>query len=556
MRAAYRKGLKDAQRAPKQASWNRLHSAMASNDVDQFWKSWKTLYAKNKSHLSPVVDGVSSKEGIAESFRHSFERNARPNNQSKVDEVNSKFTEEYLKMSESHAENCTCSSYSFSIENVLDATFSLKPGKSADDDEFSAEHFLNAPFHVFVILRDLFNAMLRHSFVPKQFKFGTIIPIVKDHQGNLGEPNNYRGITISPIASKIFEHCLKFVFHDYLSTSSLQFGFKKKSSTSHALYCLKETVNYYIENGSRVYCAFLDASKAFDRLIHSGLFLKLLCRGVPKVFLDLIIFWYQGLSCRVKWGQAFSQWFEVMAGVRQGGILSPNFYCIYVDCLIEELEKLQVGCHVLNIFMAALFYADDMALLSPSIKGLQVLLDKCSEFCMEWDICLNDKKSKAMYFGKKCLNPSSLMLNAKSIDWVDTWRYLGIDLKTGSRFSCSANERIKKFYRCANAIFRIEGWSDDLTMLRLIESHCLPILTYGIEVTHFPDARERSKLRAAYNSLFRRIFGYRNYESVTELQLNLARPTWELLLDKFKNNFYSRIASCNATSPVHVFSIV
>ena len=131
-----------------------------------------------------------------------------------------------------HIEKCDSSNFSFSVENILDATFSLKHGKSANDDEISAEHFLNAPINVFIILRDLFNAMLRHSFVPKQFKLGTIIPLVKDHQGNLGEVNNYRGITISPIASQIFEHCLKIVLHKYLSTSSLQFCFKSKSSTS------------------------------------------------------------------------------------------------------------------------------------------------------------------------------------------------------------------------------------------------------------------------------------------------------------------------------------
>ena len=204
VRAAYRKALKDAQRAPKLASWNRLHTAMASNDTDSFWKSWRTLYAKNKSHLSPVVDGVSSKPAIAEAFRLSFEKNAKPNNPSKVEEVNLKFAEEYQNLTDTHEENCNCDTYSFTIDNILDATFSLKNGKSSDDDDISAEHFLNAPYNIFVVLCALFNAMLRHSFVPRQFKHGTIIPIVKDHQGNLGDVGNYRGITISPIASKFF----------------------------------------------------------------------------------------------------------------------------------------------------------------------------------------------------------------------------------------------------------------------------------------------------------------------------------------------------------------
>ena len=127
---------------------------------------------------------------------------------------------------------------------------------------------------------------------------------------------------------------------------------------------------------------------------------------------------------------------------------------------------------------------------------------------------------------------------------------------SGKRFGCSVTERIRKFYRCANAIFRIEGRSDDLTMLQLVNSHCVPLLTYGMEIVHLSDTRERSKIRKAYNSLFRKIFGYKVWESVTDLQLSLAYPTWELLLDKLKVGFYERLALCDAASPVHVFSLL
>merc|ERR1712015_193599 len=133
--------------------------------------------------------------------------------------------------------------------------------------------------------------MLTHSMVPEQFKKGFIIPLVKDNQGNHSDLGNYRGITISPIPSKIFEHILKKVFDKYLKTSNHQFGFKKKKSTSHALFCLKETINYFVDRGNNVFCSFLDASKAFDRIVHSGLFIRLIQREVPKVFLDILIFW-------------------------------------------------------------------------------------------------------------------------------------------------------------------------------------------------------------------------------------------------------------------------
>ena len=213
----------------------------------------------------------------------------------------------------------------------------MKPGKSADEDGLSAEHLLNAPLSMINRLTSLFNEMLRHAFVPSQFKLGFMIPIIKDYQGNASDCNNYRGITISSVVSKLFEHVLKNIFFEHLATSEHQYGFKKNSSTVHALHCLKETVNYFVNSGSRVFCAFLDASKAFDRLVHSGLFLKLMDRGIPLVFLETIMAWYDGLYCRVKWSDQYSDWFHISAGVRQGGVLSPDFYCLNVDDLTSKL---------------------------------------------------------------------------------------------------------------------------------------------------------------------------------------------------------------------------
>ena len=92
-------------------------------------------------------------------------------------------------------------------------------------------------------------------------------------------------------------------------------------------------------------------------------------------------------------------------------------------------------------------------------------------------------------------------------------------------------------------------------MLRLIESHCTPILTYGIEVIFISDASEKSKIRKAYNSAFRRIFGYRTYESVRELQGFLLKPTWEELVEIRKQNFQHRLRLCGTDSPVQSFSI-
>ena len=92
-------------------------------------------------------------------------------------------------------------------------------------------------------------------------------------------------------------------------------------------------------------------------------------------------------------------------------------------------------------------------------------------------------------------------------------------------------DRLKRFYRCANAIFRTDGHLDELVMLQLAESHCIPLLTYAIEIIHVANRDERRQLRVAYNSVFRKIFGYRQSQSVIALQGLLGKPTWEQLGD-------------------------
>ena len=395
----------------KQQSWNQLHDALETCDTNRFWRSWKNLYQKKNDGFAPVVNGCTSKDAIAESFKKAFQRNCEPNSPSRVADLNAQLQEKYHNFSNCHLDACDCQAYEISVANVIDAISGLKLGKCADADDLSAEHFLNAPFSIIQRLTNLFNCMLIHSFVPSQFRLGFMIPIIKDSRGNHSDVGNYRGITISPIISKIFEHVLKSVFSEHLKTSTYQFGFKRKKSTSHALFCLKQTISYYIENDSRVFCSFLDASKAFDRLVHSGLFIKLIDRGIPKIFLDIIITWHNGLFCRVRWNGVYSEWFNVTAGVRQGGVLSPDFYGIYVDELISILKKAGLGCYVSGIFAASLFYADDMAVLAPSVKGLQRMLNLCSSYCDKWDILLNPKKTKNLFFGKGKMPSHSVCIN-------------------------------------------------------------------------------------------------------------------------------------------------
>ena len=98
------------------------------------------------------------------------------------------------------------------------------------------------------------------------------------------------------------------------------------------------------------------------------------------------------------------------------------------------------------MFAAALFYADDMDILAPSIKGLTALLKVGEDYCLEWDICFNSMKTKILYFGRNVESPHDIFLNGQVIEWVLKWSYLGVMFKSGKVFNCSVIERIRKFF--------------------------------------------------------------------------------------------------------------
>ena len=122
----------------------------------------------------------------------------------------------------------------------------------------------------------------------------------------------------------------------YLITHDHQFGFKSKHSTDMCIFTVKSIVKYYTRQNSPVYTCFLDASKGFDRINHWTLFRKLIDCQVPLLIVRILIFWYQMQLVCIKWGTAVSQYFRISNGVRQGGILSPKLFVLYMNGLSSQ----------------------------------------------------------------------------------------------------------------------------------------------------------------------------------------------------------------------------
>ena len=123
--------------------------------------------------------------------------------------------------------------------------------------------------------------------------------------------------------------------------------------------------------------------------------------GMPSIFVRLIITWYCEQHACVRWGSTLSPKFNVSNGVRQGGFLSPLFFNLYMDRLSVRLSKTKVGCALGKIMVNHPAYADDLVIVSPSTKGLQKLLNICSEYGEEHDIMFNHTKNGMFVFSSQ-----------------------------------------------------------------------------------------------------------------------------------------------------------
>ena len=148
-----------------------------------------------------------------------------------------------------------------------------------------------------------------------------------------------------------------------------------------------------------MYMCMLDAPKAFHCLNHISLFNKLKLRNMCLTILTFLMCTYQRQSIIVNWNGECSSTFSVDNGVKQGGVLSPVLFTVYLDCLIMcQLRKKGLCCHLNGHFVGCFIYADDITLLVPSHDALKNMLDVCREYAEAYDILLNATKTKCMFF--------------------------------------------------------------------------------------------------------------------------------------------------------------
>ena len=119
------------------------------------------------------------------------------------------------------------------------------------------------------------------------------------------------------------------VYENSLYSDQLQFGFEKKTSCNDALFGFTYAVKYHTKRGNKVFCAFLDATKAFGEVLLNGLLAKLINRNVPLPLVRVLYNWFSGFSCSVVWNS-----------------LTGSLFRVYWECVKVEFSHL---CYLLHM---------------------------------------------------------------------------------------------------------------------------------------------------------------------------------------------------------------
>ena len=268
---------------------------------------------------------------------------------------------------------------------------------------------------------------------------------------------------------------------------------------------LKSIVSRYIHRGSAVFGCFLDASKAFDLVNHEVLFQKLIDRGLPLPVVRFLSSWYRDQQMCVRWGHSLSKSFRVSNGVRQGSVLSPVLFSVYVDSLLDSLEESSVGCYWGHQFAGALCYADDLVLLAPTASALRQMLSICDSYANSHGLVFNANKTQLICFHSRhaeCPLPV-IYFNNLELQYQKQVSHLGHILTYNLDDRQDVIRAIKDLHRKANCVLYKFSAADPFIKSYLLKSYCLSLYGCSLWSLSSPSIK---LIEIALNKLLRRVW--------------------------------------------------
>ena len=414
------------------------------------------------------------------------------------------------------------------------------------------------------LLTQTFNVVLLSGHIPNEWATGVIKPIYKN-KGDINDPDNYRGITLLSCLGKLFTSVINERLTVFIDSNQImseaQAGFRKGYSTTDQIFTLKCIVELFLCQGRRLFCTFVDYSKAFDSINRAILWKKLISCGISGKVLRVIMNMYKSIKSCVMANGMQSEFFESHVGVRQGENLSPLLFALFLNDMetfftdqrwntLKFIDKLYTDSHdevtgMLNLFV--LMYADDTVIMAENEHDMQRNLNLLNDYCNCNKLKVNISKTKIMVFARsktRLNNIPTFKFGNIDLEQVEDYIYLGICFNWNGSF-VKAKKRLhdkasKAMYSLIQKGRRLNLPTD--IMLKLFDSCVEPILLYGCEVWGYENVDILEKVHTKFCKF---IFGISKYSHNMPVYGELGRYPLSIKIKQRMVRYWTRILKSN-----------
>ncbi len=346
-----------------------------------------------------------------------------------------------------HELNIDCNN--FTLAELDDCLKSMKNGKAAGLDDIPTEVWKSRILDAELL--DFCNRTLNGD-KPEFWSTSGIVPVPK--KGDLSNPTNYRGISLTPIAAKIYNKMILNRIRPYIDPMLRpnQNGFRKGRGTISQILTIRRIIEGVKAKNLKAILTFIDFKKAFDSVDRSKLMEILSAYGIPEKIVRAISIMYTDTMAKVLSPDGETDFFEILAGVLQGDTLAPFLFVIVIDYVLriaveghEHLgftlsegrsarlpRKANKAAHP-NKSISDTGYADDLCMLSNTLEQAQELLDRVETAAAEVGLLMNEKKTEYMSFSQTQAGGTLTSKTGKDLKKVDDFLYLGSWVNTTER---------------------------------------------------------------------------------------------------------------------------
>jgi hypothetical protein len=420
------------------------------------------------------------------------------------------------------------------INDIITALRKSKKGKATGVDEIPVEVLCNENCMQF--LCDLFNACFQSGVFPEMWKMGVISPVPKSNMTDPRDPSYYRGITLAVSSYKLFCSILNHRLQEWADLNDLiaeeQNGFRKERSSVDQLLTLVNIVESRIKCKQNTFAAFIDFKKAYDLVNRDLLWNKLRSLGMEQnsKILNALQGIYNNVKCCVKVNGITTDWFNVSTGLRQGCLLSPLLFNLYINDLVNVIKQSCTGIPIGGENVCILMYADDLVLLARNERDLQNMLDVLAHWCQQWNVKVNAEKTEIVHFRKNGVEVTNVnfKIGESFLKTVSEYKYLGLILNEFLDYKITANNVAKSASRALGLLIaksKALGGIPYDCFRKLYECLVLPVIHYGSAVWGHS---QFSSINAVHNRACRYFLGVGKYTPNAAVQGDTGLPPPEI----------------------------